>query len=58
MEYQRLNDMEENYLLLLEALKRDKQRDPDKDVTFEDLCQSPGIDEASVENADDPEIEL
>ena len=55
-EYARLSEIEENYLLLLEATKRLAENTAPT-VKMADLMQELGITEADLDAAEEPEIE-
>ena len=55
-EYSRLSEIEEDYVLLLEALKR-LQKSDGKTVSFEDVLKELGLKESDLEGFEDVEIE-
>ena len=55
-EFQRLTEIEENYILLSQALKRESERDASKDLSFEQLCEQYGLSEAEISAADYVEL--
>lgn len=56
-EYVRLTEIEENYVLLTEALQRMEERDPAEDASFAEVLSSLGISEEDLKASEEAEIE-
>lgn len=56
-EYTRLTEIEEDYLLLLEANKRMEDNENNKAISFDSVMSNLGISEAELLDAEDVDIE-